>query len=102
MDGNCPRCAGIFGRRWDVAVREWEVYCVLCGHMPKLRLVRADGKDLGAPQTCIECHLRPVARVGKVGKAGHRELRHCAGCREKINRRARILEQWRKKKKVVA
>lgn len=108
---NCPRCHGLLNRQWDTTLRIWEAHCLTCGNLPGIRLRRGDGRDLGAPKYCEVCHFRPVARIQ--GSAWMRvqqekELSRCAGCRERINRKARMKARWdrkqagRRKKKVAA
>lgn len=73
MNGNCPRCQGALNQQWDVTLRQWEDHCLTCGY------------------------LRPVVRVMQspyTRGLGDTELPYCAGCREEVNRQARI--RWKK------
>lgn len=100
MAGNCPRCQGILNQQWDVTLRIWEAHCLTCGNLPGVRLRRGDGRDLGAPKYCTMCDLRPVARVRASAYTrglGDVESVYCAGCREAVNRAARLKVRWQRK-----
>lgn len=99
MAGNCPRCQGILNQQWDVTLRIWEAHCLTCGNLPGVRLRRGDGRDLGAPRYCERCNLRPVARISSSAYTrgmGETESVYCAGCREAVNRAARLKERWQR------
>jgi len=91
----CVRCQGLLNWQWNVELRREELHCLLCGYLPEIRLVRADGHELTAPRQCVICNLRPRVKIGQVGKVGYREIECCAGCREMLNRRARMNARWK-------
>lgn len=99
MAGNCPRCNGVLNRQWNVDLRIWEAHCLTCGNLPGGRLRRGDGRALGAPRYCERCNLRPVARINSSAYTrgmGETESVYCAGCREQVNRAARLKERWQR------
>lgn len=99
MPGNCPRCQGILNQQWDVTLRIWEAHCLTCGNLPGVRLRRGDGRELWAPRYCERCNLRPVARISSSAYTrglGETESVYCAGCREAVNRAARLKERWQR------
>lgn len=112
MADRCPRCTGLLNQQWNVDLRIWEAHCITCGNLPGVRLRRGDGRELGSPRYCEVCNLRPVARLMPgpwTRVSGELELAYCAGCREQINRKARMKARWekeqragRRKKKVAA
>lgn len=100
MAGNCPRCNGVLNRQWNVDLRIYEAHCLTCGNLPGVRLRRGDGRALGEPRYCERCNLRPVARIGSSAYTrgmGETESVYCAGCREAVNRAARLKERWERK-----
>lgn len=97
MAGNCPRCNGVLNRQWNVDLRIYEAHCLTCGNLPGVRLRRGDGRALGAPRYCERCNLRPVARINTSAytrRMGDTESVYCAGCREAVNRAARLKVRW--------
>lgn len=95
----CPRCQGALNQQWDVTLRQWEDHCLTCGNLPGIRIRRADGRAIGDPKYCELCDLRPVVRVVQspyTRGLGDTELPYCAGCREKVNRQARMKARWKK------
>ena len=97
MAGRCPRCTGLLNQQWDTFLRQWEPHCITCGNLPSVKIRRADGRALGEPKYCEMCDLRPVARVvtsAYTRGLGDVELAYCAGCRERVNRQARMSARW--------
>lgn len=99
MGDKCSRCQGILNQQWNVDLRMWEAHCLTCGNLPGVRLRRGDGRDLGAPRYCERCNLRPVARISSSAYTrglGDTESVYCAGCRQAVNRAARLKERWQR------
>ncbi len=85
----CPRCGGLLNWQWNVALGVEELHCITCGNLPHQRMVRADGRALGASRLCKECHLRPVVKIGRMGTFSEKESERCAGCRQRWNAKRR-------------
>lgn len=101
--GKCPRCNGLLNQQWDTFLRQWEDHCITCGNLPNIMIRRADGNDVDAPRYCEMCKLRPVARVVSSAYSrglADKELSVCAGCRERVNRQARMKARWKKRHEV--
>ena len=99
MADKCPRCHGTLNRQWNLDLRIWEAHCLTCGNLPGVRLRRGDGRALGEPRYCERCDLRPVARISTSAYTrglGDTESVYCAGCREAVNRAARLKARWKK------
>ncbi len=97
MADKCQRCNGLLNSQWNTELRQWEPHCLTCGNLPGIKVRRADGRAFGEPKYCEMCDLRPVVRVVQSAYTrglGDAELPYCAGCREKVNRKARMRDRW--------